>query len=127
MSNDLDYMSQGEIDDENIKFILDTLEIHDMGGIMLVPELADIEIVNSLEYQYLKVLIPSIENFALSKLLSDRAKDYNDLEKYPILDACNIQKLKGMLDEYLPYFIFANNPNYNFNYLDELLKERNLI
>ena len=33
---------------------------------MLVPELADIEIVDRVEYQYLTVLIPIIENFALS-------------------------------------------------------------
>ena len=42
---------------------------------MLVPELADIEIVDRVEYQYLTVLIPSIENFALSKLFSSRPKD----------------------------------------------------
>ena len=97
-----------------------------MGGIMLVPELADIEIVDRVEYQYLTVLIPSIENFALSKLFSSRPKDYNDLENYPILDMCDVEKLKEMLEEYLPYFVFADNPNYNFNNLDDLLNKRGL-
>ena len=126
MSSDLDYMSQDEIDDEDLKMMLETLEISDMGGIMLVPELADIEIVDRVEYQYLTVLIPSIENFALSKLFSSRPKDYNDLENYPILDMCDVEKLKEMLEEYLPYFVFADNPNYNFNYLDDLLNKRGL-
>ena len=31
-----------------------------------------------------------------------------------------------MLDEYLPYFVFGDNPSYNFNLLDDLLEERGL-
>lgn len=126
MSNDLDYMSQETINDEDTWMILSGLEINDMGGVMLVPELEEIEIVNEIKYSNLTILIPSIENFALSKLLSNRPKDYNDLENYPILDHCNLNKLNEMLTEYLPYFIFNDNPSYNFNYLDDLIQARNL-
>ena len=38
----------------------------------------------------------------------------------------DVEKLKEMLEEYLPYFVFADNPNYNFNYLDDLLNKRGL-
>ena len=126
MSNDLDYMSQTQINDEDTRYILDALEINDMGGIMMVPELSEIEIVEEIKYTYLTVLIPSIENFALSKLLSNRIKDYNDLANYPILDKCDISKLRDMLEEYLPYYVFNDKPDYNFNFLNDLLTERQL-
>lgn len=125
-SNDLDYTAEKQIHSEAVKNLLDILEIHDMGGIMMVPELEDLKIVNEINYSNLTVKIPSIENFALSKLLSNRQKDYDDLKNYPILDNCDIKELKEMLDEYLPYFVFGDNPSYNFNFLDDLLEERGL-
>lgn len=126
MSLDVDYQSKDEINSEEIKDYMNLLNIHEIGGIMNVPPLEELVIVDEFVYGYLTVKIPSIENFALSKLLSDRQKDYNDLKSYPILDSCDINKLKGMLNEYLEYFVFKDNPNYNFNFLEELLEERNL-
>ena len=125
-SHDLDYTSKTQIQNDKVQEILNSLEIRDMGGIMMVPELEDLKIVNEINYSNLTVKIPSIENFALSKLLSNRQKDYDDLKKYPILDNCNIEELKEMLDEYLLYFVFGDNPSYNFNFLDDLLEERRL-
>lgn len=125
-SHDLDYTSKTQIQSDKVQEILNSLEIRDMGGVMMVPELEELKVVNEINYSNLTVKIPSIENFALSKFLSDRQKDYDDLKKYPILDNCNIKELKEMLDEYLPYFIFGDNPSYNFNFLDDLLEERGL-
>ena len=125
-TQDLDYMSKEQISNQDTTMLLDMMDIHDMGGIMMVPELEDLKIVNEINYSNLTVKIPSIENFALSKLLSNRQKDYDDLKNYPILDNCNIKELKEMLDEYLPYFVFDDNPSYNFNFLDDLLEEREL-
>ena len=122
----MDYTAEKQIHSEAVKNRLDILEIHDMGGIMMVPELEDLKIVNEINYSNLTVKIPSIENFTLSKLLSNRQKDYDDLKNYPILDNCDIKELKEMLDEYLPYFVFGDNPSYNFNFLDDLLEERGL-
>ncbi|MFQ9889372.1 MAG: hypothetical protein ACLRWM_02170 [Streptococcus sp.] len=90
---------------------------------MLVPELADIEIVDRVEYQYLTVLIPSIENFALSNCFRPGQRIIM-IGKLSNTDMCDVEKLKEMLEEYLPYFVFADNPNYNFNYLDDLLNKR---
>lgn len=125
-SHDLDYTSKAQIQNDKLQDILNSLEIKDMGGIMMVPELDDLKVVNEINYSNLTVKVPSIENFALSKLLSNRQKDYDDLKNYPIIDNCNIKELKEMLDEYLPYFIFGDNPSYNFNFLDALLDERGL-
>ena len=125
-SHDLDYTSKMQIQNGMVQEILNSLEIRDMGGIMTVPELENLKIVNEINYSNLTVKIPSIENFALSKLLSDRQKDYDDLKNYPILDNCNIKELKEILDEYLPYFIFGDKPSYNFNFLNDLLDEREL-
>lgn len=125
-SHDLDYTSKTQIQCDKVQEILNSLEIRDMGSIMMVPELEDLKIVNEINYSNLTVKIPSIENFALSKLLSNRQKDYDDLKNYPILDNCNIKELKERLDEYLPYFVFGDSPSYNFNFLDDLLEDRNL-
>lgn len=125
-SLDIDYQSSTSIFDERIRSVMNDLEIHEIGGIMDIPPLDEIEIVETLKFGSLTVYIPSIENFALSKLLSNRLKDYTDLRDYPILDKCNLIKLKDMLDDYLDYFIFADKKDYNFNFFDDLLKERNL-
>lgn len=127
MSLDVDFQSKDTINSKEINDYMELLNIHEIGGIMSVPPLNELEIVDEFTFGSLTVKIPSIENFALSKLLSDRLKDYNDLKSYPVLDSCDIDKLKKLLDEYLDYFPFRDNPNYNFNYLDDLLIERKLI
>lgn len=126
VSNDTDFQTDTILLDDEIKKIMDDISLHEIGGIMDIPPLEELEIVEKLDYGNLTVYIPSIENFALSKLLSNRRKDYDDLANYPILDNCNIKKLQGMLDEYLPYFPFNDNPSYNFNFFDDLLEERKL-
>ncbi|UTY38049.1 DUF6036 family nucleotidyltransferase [Allocoprobacillus halotolerans] len=125
MSLDVDFQSNDEINSQEIKDFMNLLNIHEIGGVMNVPPLDELVIVDELTFGSLTVKIPSIENFALSKLLSNRPKDYNDLKSYPILDSCDIGKLRKLVDEYVKYTVFENNPNYN--YLDDLLKERNLI
>lgn len=127
MSLDVDFQSNDEINSQEIKDFMNLLNIHEIGGLMNVPPLDELVIVDELTFGSLTVKIPSIENFALSKLLSNRPKDYNDLKSYPILDSCDIWKLRELVDKYVKYTVFENNPNYNFNYLDDLLKERNLI
>lgn len=126
MSNDLDYTSRYTITDREILEELDMFEIHDMGGIMQVPEISDFKIIDTIEYTYLTVCIPSIEDFAISKLLSCRPKDYNDLISYPILDLCNIEVLRELLAEYVQYLHDADNPNYNFKVFDTILELRKL-
>lgn len=126
MSLDVDFQSKDTISSTEIKDFMELLNVHEIGGIMNIPPLDELEIIDEFTFGSLTVKIPSIENFALSKLLSDRPKDYNDLKSYPILDSCNIDQLRKLLDEYLDYFPFRDNPNYNFNYFNELLLERKL-
>lgn len=58
--------------------------------------------------------------------MTKRARDDEDLRKYPILDNCDIQNLKDRINEYKTYMFTANNPEYNFHNLDEYLKQRNI-
>lgn len=90
MSLDVDFQSNDEINSQEIKDFMNLLNIHEIGGLMNVPPLDELVIVDELTFGSLTVKIPSIENFALSKLLSNRPKDYNDLKSYPILDSCDI-------------------------------------
>lgn len=125
-SYDFDFMSKDDIKSKPVLNLMHQLGISDMGGIMMVPELEDIIITKTLSFSNLIVHIPSIENFALSKLLSDRGKDYYDLEKYPILDNCDLKKLRDILEENLDYYVFKDNPRHNFHRFDELLEIRGL-
>ena len=77
-------------------------------------------------YSNLTVCLPKIEILALYKLMTIRGKDFEDLEKYPILDKCNMGELKEMIDDYKNYLL-NDHPDYNYKRLDELLKTRNLI
>lgn len=121
---DIDYMSDQDLSKETIDIIndvgLDNVNVLD------APPPEDFEKAYTVRFSNLTVYYPSIEDFALTKLMTKRARDDEDLIKYPILDNCDIQDLKNRINEYKTYMFTVNNPEYNFHNLDEYLKQRNI-
>lgn len=72
----------------------------------------------------LKIFLPSIEMIALSKLMSDRGKDLEDLMKTPIMNNCDLGKLKEYVIECKTYLI--NTRQFNFHEWDDILLARGL-
>lgn len=69
---------------------------------------------------------PSVEYFALSKLMTQRGKDEEDLKEYPILDKCDLNFLRDKIEEYKVELLNPSNFNYNFHNFEEYLKYRKL-
>jgi hypothetical protein len=75
-------------------------------------------------FRNLRIFLPSIEMVALSKLMSNREKDLIDLKETPILNMCDLGKLKEYIDECKTYL--SNTREYNYLEWDDLLKARGL-
>lgn len=126
MSQDIDYQTDSIISDADIRREFLKMDVHEIGGIMDIPPLDELQVDDVLKLGGLTVVIPSIEDFALTKLLSNREKDYEDLRKYPILDSCDLKRLHQMIEEYEPYIPYGNTTDWNFRYLDNLVRERGI-
>lgn len=92
-----------------------------------VPPKEELEIEEKIKFSNLDVLIPKIEMLVTFKLMTTRGKDFQDLRNYPLLDNCNIEKLRNMINEYSSFLVSPDNPDLNYKQLEELLKHRNLI
>ena len=126
MSPDIDYQTDSIISDADIRREFLKMDVHEIGGIMDIPPLDELQVDDVLKLGGLTVVIPSIEDFALTKLLSNREKDYEDLRRYPILDSCDLKRLRQMVEEYEPYIPYGNTSDWNFRYLDDLVRERGI-
>lgn len=124
MTMDIDVML-GNIEDKALK-ILNDYGVHSIGGVMEIPPIEEVTMKEVLEYSNLKVYIPDIEMFALSKIMTTRPKDYYDLKDTKILDYCDLNRLKELIDYYQDDLLWKENPNNNYLSFDDFLKKRNL-
>lgn len=94
-------------------------------GVMQLPPYEDLTDENNCEvisYSNLKVLIPDIEMFAVSKLMTTRGKDLNDLESTNLLKFCDKKRLIKLIDEYKRYSIDKDHSDINVKQLERLLE-----
>lgn len=75
-------------------------------------------------FENLTIFLPSIEMIALSKLMSKRQKDLDDLLESPILNKCDLVELKEYVEEAATYL--SNTTEYNYLEWDNLLTTRGL-
>jgi hypothetical protein len=132
-TRDIDYTIDAFSSEEKLKKIMDMMPgyFHNLGG---HPEFPDKELYkdNGIEYQEwegiqfknLKFFLPSIEMIALSKLMSKREKDLEDLKNTPIINECDLIKLKEFIDDCETYLF--NTVEYNFHEWDDILMIRGL-
>ena len=83
------------------------------------PEFPDQELyrINGIEYkewegkvfENISFFLPSIEMIALSKLMSTRQKDMNDLLESSILNHCDLVELKKHVDEAATYLSYTGS------------------
>lgn len=94
-------------------------------GVMQLPPYEDLTDENNCEvisYSNLKVLIPDIEMFTVSKLMTTRGKDLNDLESTNLLKFCDKKRLIKLIDEYKRYSIDKDHSDINVKQLERLLE-----
>ncbi|WP_271398278.1 DUF6036 family nucleotidyltransferase [Salinicoccus roseus] len=122
---DIDFISEQDLQSETIKIITNVgLELV---GVSETPPPEDMQKKYPVSFKNLTVYYPSIEDFALTKLMSVRGKDEEDLINYPILDGCNLKEIRERIEEYKSYIVSDKNPDYNFKKLDEYIEKRRLI
>src|SRR5690625_1015729 len=102
-----------------------------VGGVMEVPPHEDfVDPENytelDLEFKAIKVLLPSIELLACTKIFTKRGKDLEDLENTDILVRCDKEKLLAMVEEYQMNLLNPSDPFLNYHELDRLFKEKGI-
>ena len=98
---------------------------------MEVPPAEDFKEKDSLfelkiEFDALRVFVPSLELLACCKIFSVREKDLIDLEETTILEHCNKEKLLGMVDEYKRFLLNPNQIDLNLHELPRIFKGKKI-
>lgn len=111
-------------DDKDFIELLSQYGIEQVGVMQLPPyeDLTDENNCEELNYSNLKVLIPDIEMFAVSKLMTTRGKDLNDLESTNLLKFCDRERLIKLIDDYKRYSIDKDHPDINIKQFERLLE-----
>ncbi|WP_416147695.1 DUF6036 family nucleotidyltransferase [Salipaludibacillus sp. HK11] len=125
-TSDIDAFVRMEHEDAQVRKILANYSVSSsIESVMELPPLEDVrkefERLN-VAFNHLEVYLPSTEHLIISKLFTTRQteKDMEDILESGILGNANIDKLKGLYEEYLPYIML---PRRRYNELDELLKQ----
>ncbi|MGA4519250.1 DUF6036 family nucleotidyltransferase [Solibacillus silvestris] len=106
----------------NIDLISGTIEVPPKEDLVDVSKFKlDIGTLDSIE-----VFVPSMEMLACTKLFSKRQKDLDDLEQTQLLDACDKNKLQDLIDEYTPYVLNPEHPDWNYHKFDDIRAVRGI-
>ena len=111
-------------DDKDFIKLLDQFGIEQVGVMQLPPyeDLTDENNCEIISYSNLDVYIPDLELFAISKLMTTRGKDLDDLEYTNLLKFCDKDKLNQLVEEYLSYSLDSDHPDINVKQLERLLE-----
>lgn len=80
--------------------------------------------MDGIPFESLVIFLPNIEMLALSKLVSKRGKSLEDLKTKPIVEKCDLIKLKAWVKEAESYYF--NTLEFNFHEWDDILNARGL-
>lgn len=130
-TKDIDINLLSTSDKKKIQELLQQVKIDTVGGVMQLPPMEDFkgdEIfeIDGLDFEAIKIFVPSIELLACSKIFSTREKDLEDLKKTDILDTCDKEKLMEMVDEYKDHILNPNNFDLNVYELDNIFEEKGI-
>lgn len=123
-TQDIDLIPKYMLNDETINIFYDNG--FDIVEVLEVPPVEDMDSYYKYELSNITLHYPSVEYFALSKLMTQRSRDDDDLKNYPILDKCDLNFLRDKIEEYKVELLNPSNFNYNFHNFEEYLKYRKL-
>ena len=131
-TRDIDVIVLFTNNSKQIYELLQKVKIVTVGGLMEFPPLEDFKKkelykLEGIDFEAIKIYVPSIELLACTKIFSTREKDLRDLKETAILELCSVEKLLDMVTEYKNYMINPNNPDINVHQLEGILKEKEII
>ena len=91
-------------------------------GVAEVPEINEIEFVDSFEFDHVVVRVADLYGLAVNKFYSRRQKDLDDLERHICPNIVNWDKLKEDIDSYKYEVVGTENPDMNIYQFDRLRK-----
>lgn len=128
-TRDIDVNLLDTSDTEAIRKLLFKNGIEIVGGVMELPPMEDLREDNrqlDIGFEALRIFLPSIELFACAKIFSKREKDLDDLENTDLLNACDMEKLMPMVEEYKGYVLNPNDPDINVHQLFAILAKKGI-
>ncbi|WP_211656192.1 DUF6036 family nucleotidyltransferase [Planococcus alpniumensis] len=132
-TRDIDFRVEKLNSREKLKTILDkTSGVFQL--LSVFPEWPDQEVylqhgtryheMDGVAFTNLRIFLPSIEMLALSKLISKREKDLEDLKTKPIMEKCDLALLSQFVEEGESFFF--NTSEFNFHEWDDILASRGI-
>lgn len=130
---DIDYRFEGLATEEQLRVVMEKAP-NVFQRLSAFPEYPDSELyreysstyveLEGVEFQKLRIVLPTIEMIALSKLVSNRQKDLDDLLYTPVMDHCDLNFLHEQVQEAKEFFF--NTREFNFWDWDDILKSRKI-
>lgn len=130
-TRDIDVNVLAASDEKEILRLLAEANIDTVGGVMELPPMEDFKEEESLhelglEYENIRVYLPSIELLACCKIFSKRQKDLNDLTDTLLLDKCNKEILLEMVEDYKENLLNPSDPDINVHQLAHIFEQKGI-
>lgn len=130
-TRDIDVNLLSTSNKEEIHKILEKTQIEIVGGVIDLPPMEDFRDgekfeIEGVDFQAIKVYVPSIELLACTKIFSKREKDLKDLKETSLLDMCDKYKLLDMVEDYKENMLNPNDMNVNVHELMHILEEKGI-
>lgn len=102
-----------------------------VGGVMTLPPMEDLRLDENrheldVDFEAIRVFVPTPELIACSKIFSAREKDLKDLEESPLLESCDKEKLMTLVEDYKSYMSNPGDFNQNVFELDDILRRKGI-
>ena len=117
---DLDVISSYNNLPTQIVDLINMNGIQIVDGVAEVPEINEIEFVDSFEFDHVVVRVADLYGLAVNKFYSRRQKDLDDLERHICPNIVNWDKLKEDIDSYKYEVVGTENPDMNIYQFDRL-------
>ncbi|OIK12905.1 hypothetical protein BIV60_15385 [Bacillus sp. MUM 116] len=127
-TRDVDVQILSANDMNELYRLLKEANIHIVGGVAEFPPIEDFREKEKykVEAQFtnIEVYVPTPELLACTKIFSKRPKDLTDLQRSQLLDFCDLDILRDLIEDYKSYMLNPNDRDINVHQIEEILKQR---
>lgn len=129
-TTDVDVQVLGATNMNDVQKALNKSDIHIVGGVSDLPPIEDFLLkgkkfrLNNLNLANITVYVPTPEMLACTKIFSTRPKDLYDLERSEVLDVCDLNVLRNLIDDYKLYMQNPNDMNMNVHQIERIISDR---
>jgi len=127
-TRDVDVQVLSASDMNELFKLLKEANIHIVGGVAEFPPIEDLrenkKYKVEAQFTNITVYVPTPELLACTKIFTKRPKDLIDLENSKLLDFCNHDILRSLIEEYKSYMTNPDDRDMNVHQIEEILKQK---